>query len=120
MTGSINFRTGEVKSSRGNSTLYEIFRDNYKKRGLSEKEIDQNLNEIFEEKQIKSKTVRVFKDYSNHDMKMFYMERGAGASNLHMRFNLAAVKPGSFILSKKLTGTEEASNDLVEFPATTQ
>ncbi len=116
MTGSINFRTGEVKSSRGNSTLYEIFRDNYKKRGLSEKEIDRNLNEIFEEKQIKSKTVRVFKDYSNHDMKMFYMERGAGASNLHMRFNLAAVKPGSFILSKKLTGTEEASNDLVEFP----
>ena len=26
MTGSINFRTGEVISSRGNSTLYEIFK----------------------------------------------------------------------------------------------
>ena len=27
-------------------------------------------------------------------MKMFYMERGAGASNLHMRFNLAPYVDG--------------------------
>ena len=116
MTGSINFRTGEVKSGRGNSTLYDIFRSNYEERGLSEAEIAQKLEEIFEEKQVNGSTVRVFKDYTNHDMKMFYMERGAGASNLHMRFNLAAVKPGSFILSKKLSGTENENNDLVEFP----
>ena len=113
MTGSINFRTGEVKSSRGNSTLYEIFRSNYRSRGMSEDEISRKLDEIF---QRNANGQYVFKDYTNHTMRMFYMERGAGASNLHMRFNLAAVKPGSFILTKKLSGTENPANDLIEFP----
>ena len=45
----------------------------------------------------------IFKDYSQHTMRIFYMERGAGASNLHMRFNLSYVTPGSVILSKKVT-----------------
>ena len=116
MTGSINFRTGEVKSSRGNSTLYEIFKKNYQTRGMSEAEINAKLSESFEQRTVDGKTVHVFKDYSNHTMKMFYMERGAGASNLHMRFNLAAVQPGTFILSKKLSGTDSPSNDLIEFP----
>ena len=116
MTGSINFRTGEVISSRGNSTLYEIFKKNYQARGLSESEITSKLQEIFEQKTVNGKSVYVFKDYSPHEMRMFYMERGAGASNLHMRFNLAAVKPGSFILSKKLSGTDNEANDLIEFP----
>ncbi len=113
MTGSINFRTGQVTSSRGNSTLYEIFRSNYQARGLSESEIAQKLDEIFTQN---SEGNYVFRDYTNHTMKMFYMERGAGASNLHMRFNLAAVKPGTFILSKKLSGTDDPENDMIEFP----
>ena len=116
MTGSINFRTGEVKSTRGNTTLYELFKSNYKSRGLSDSEINTKLGEIFETKKVGGKSVNVFKDYSNHTMKMFYMERGSGASNLHMRFNLAAVKPGSFVLTKKLSGTDNAENDLIEFP----
>ena len=115
--GSINFRTGEVQSSRGvSTTLYEIFRSNYEARGLSQEEISAKLEEIFEEKTVNGRTVQVFKDYSQHSMKMFYMERGAGASNLHMRFNLAAVKPGTVELSKKLSGTDSASNGLIEFP----
>ncbi len=107
MTGSINFRTGEVKSSRGNTTLYDIF-----KAVLGEAAAD----EKFTEKTVDGKTVKVFNDYSQHDMKMFYMERGAGASNLHMRFNLAAVKPGTVELSKKLSGTDSPTNNLIEFP----
>ena len=113
MVGSINFRTGVVTSSRGNSTLYEIFRNNYIARGLPEAEIQQKLDEIFK---LNDEGNYVFKDYTNHEMKMFYMERGAGSSNLHMRFNLAAVKPGTFQLSKKLSGTEDTENDLIEFP----
>ena len=122
--GSVNFRTGVITSSNGNSTLYETFRKHYQDRGMSQEEITRKLDGdgsdenpgIFEEKTVDGKTVRVFKDYSNHSMKVFYMERGAGASNLHMRFNLAAVKPGTIVLSKKLSGTESASNSLIEFP----
>ena len=123
-TGSINFRTGEislvVKDSKGDvirartldTTLYEVFKANYQTRGLSESEISSKLDEIF----VKNGDNYIFRDYTDHTMKMFYMERGAGASNLHMRFNLAAVKPGTFILSKKLSGTENQDNSLIEFP----
>lgn len=47
---------------------------------------------------------------------MFYMERGGGASNLKMRFNLASVKAGTVQLSKELSGTESASNKLIAYP----
>lgn len=116
--GSINFRTGEVICTYnvGNekvSTLYEVFKSNYESRGMSADEVQSNLSRIF----IKNEEGNyVFKDYSSHTMRMFYMERGAGASNLHMRFNLAAVRPGTFLLSKKLSGTEVTSNSLIEFP----
>ena len=39
-------------------------------------------------------------------MKIFYMERGASASNLHMRFNLSYVTPGSVMMSKQITDEE--------------
>ncbi|MBE6027008.1 MAG: LPXTG cell wall anchor domain-containing protein [Clostridiales bacterium] len=110
--GSVNFRTGEITSTYGNSTLYETFRKNYQARGLSESEINTKLAEKFEFKD----GHYVFKDYTNHTMRMFYMERGGGASNLHMRFNLSAVKPGNVVLSKKLSGTDSESNSLMEFP----
>ncbi len=112
--GSVNFRTGVITSSRGNSTLYETFKKNYQDRGeMSEQEIEDKLAEIFK---LNEEGNYVFKDYTNHSMKMFYMERGAGASNLHMRFNLSAVKPGTFVLSKKLSGTDDPANSMIEFP----
>ena len=121
MTGSINFRTGVVTSSRPINingtmkttyTLREVFESNYRSRNpqATDAEVEAFLAEHFEPGE------PVFKDYSDHTMKMFYMERGAGASNLHMRFNLAAVKPGTFILDKKLSGTDSPNNDLIEFP----
>ena len=44
-----------------------------------------------------------FKDYSSHTMRMFYFERGAGASNLHMKFNLPVVPDGSIEVKNFLT-----------------
>ncbi len=112
MVGSVNFRTGTVHSDRGDSTLYAIFKSHYEARGLSQSEVAARLGDIFELKDGNY----VFKDYTTHTMKMFYMERGAGASNLKMRFNLASVKPGTAELSKKLTGTQSASNKLMQYP----
>ena len=111
--GSVNFRTGEVISNGVHTTLYDVFKSNYEARGGAEL---YKLDEIFVTKEVNGQTVHVFSDYTTHEMKMFYMERGAGASNLKMRFNLASVKPGTVELSKKLKGGSNASNKLIQYP----
>ncbi len=110
--GSVNFRTGEVNCNGTTTSLYEVFKSNYRARGLDENEVD----ELFVTKVVNGETVHVFSDYTTHEMKMFYMERGAGASNLKMRFNLASVKPGTVELSKKLKGIDNTSNKLIQYP----
>ena len=45
------------------------------------------------------------KEYSTHDFKMFYMERGAGASNLEMQFNLLTILEDSFRVTKEMPKT---------------
>ena len=110
--GSVNFRTGEVNCNGTVTSLYEIFKSNYQDRGLDVSKVD----ELFVTKTVNGETVHVFSDYTTHEMKMFYMERGAGASNLKMRFNLASVKPGTVELSKQLKGVDSASNKLIQYP----
>ncbi len=110
--GTVNFRTGDVKCNDTETTLYKIFKSNYQARGLDVSKVD----ELFVTKTVDGKTVHVFNDYTTHEMKMFYMERGAGASNLKMRFNLASVKPGTVELSKKLKGVDNESNKLIQYP----
>ena len=50
-------------------------------------------------------------------MRMFYFERGAGASNLHMKFNLPVVPDGSIEVKKELSNTdkEKYANVLFKF-----
>ncbi|MBR4164124.1 MAG: hypothetical protein IKR11_11425 [Solobacterium sp.] len=110
--GSVNFRTGEVICNGNVSTLYDIFKSNYQAREKDPSAVD----DLFVTKTVNGETVHVFNDYSTHEMKMFYMERGAGASNLKMRFNLASVQPGTVELSKKLKGIDQASNKLIQYP----
>jgi len=110
--GSVNFRTGEVNCNGTVTSLYEVFKSNYQARGKDPSLVD----DLFVTKTVNGQTVHVFSDYTTHEMKMFYMERGAGASNLKMRFNLASVKPGTVELSKKLKGVDNASNKLIQYP----
>lgn len=110
--GSVNFRTGEVNCNGTETTLYDIFKSNYQARGKNPDDADA----LFVTKTVDGETVHVFNDYTAHEMKMFYMERGAGASNLKMRFNLASVKPGTVELSKKLKGIDNKSNKLIQYP----
>lgn len=95
LPGSVNFRTGEVSVNGKSTTLRDLFRENYSKRGLNPGDADglfiKNDEGNF-----------VFPDDTQHTMRIFYLERGAGASNLHMRFNLSSVKKGTVQLSKEL------------------
>ena len=43
----------------------------------------------------------VFRDNSAHTVRIFYMERGAGASNLRMRFNLTSTGRGRFCCRRR-------------------
>ena len=95
------------------TTLYDVFRGNYEERGMSQAEIDQRLYELFEDD---GSGHMIFRDYTSHDMKIFYMERGAGASNLHMRFNLASVKEGTVRLSKEVSGVDDSDSLLTYYP----
>lgn len=64
-SGSIDFSTGEVTVENQNSTtLKDCFKE-------AEKYNENDWNDN-----------GTFKDYTTHTIKMFYMERGAGASNL--------------------------------------
>ena len=118
--GSVNYRTGDVYVNGVHYTLRELFEKNYRERNeypaRNQATSDENaavdafLAKYFDE----GKTI--FKDYTTHTMRIFYMERGASASNLHMRFNLASVKPGTVELTKELDGIDESVSVLAEYP----
>ncbi|MBQ6421455.1 MAG: hypothetical protein IJK02_10315 [Clostridia bacterium] len=121
LVGKINFRTGEVvipdpektDGSSTTTTLRALFEKNYCERnGLQpgDPAVEAHLDSIF------TPGTSVFKDYTSHTMKMYYMERGAGASNLHMRFNLTTAVDGQLLLSKTVSGTDKEDYASAEFP----
>lgn len=111
LSGSINYSTGEVIVNGVPTTLRELFRASYAASHPGE-DVDAFLNKKFK---LKNGNY-VFKDYSLHTIKIFYMERGGGASNLRMRFNLSPVTPGAVLLSKELSGTDKDKYAGVKFP----
>ncbi|HCA22146.1 MAG TPA: hypothetical protein DEO87_07200, partial [Lachnospiraceae bacterium] len=118
----VNFRDGTITYPVGGNdslpkTLREAFTAAYREKNpdATDSEISTYLDQYFDGE--------VFKDYTQHTMKIFYMERGAGASNLHMRFNLSSVTEGKVLFAKSLTdmdGNEldesEVDLDKLKFP----
>ena len=97
LTGTINFATGEVVE-------YDTAKNDGS--GTTPSKIWDKLN-IFEEQYYSD----VFKPYTQHTIKMFYMESGAGASNLRIKFNLPTVPNNSLDVTKQLQSTENADLD---------
>ena len=60
-------------------------------------------------------TGNTFKDYTTHTFKMFYMERGAGASNLHVKFNIQVIPSGQVEVRKELSNTDKEKYSNVKF-----
>ncbi len=110
--GSVNYRTGEVVVNGRHTTLKDLFYSNYIERGHSPAEAQAYVDAKFEQN-IEGNWV--FTDNSRHTMRIFYMERGAGASNLKMKFNLASVRPGTVQLSKELLGVDSSDSIKAEF-----
>ena len=114
LDGSVNFKTGDIIENGTHFTLRDRFKDAYKAQypTATDNEVNNWLRSIFKvEKKIvngeeKEEITSVFKDYSSHSMRMFYLERGAGASNIRMRFNLSEYKEGRVQLEKVVSGTE--------------
>lgn len=116
-SGYIDFATGEVG-------IYDSITKNYSSPILSTTNIkdlfrnagmfpdgkkwdDKNVNEYFQG--------NTFKDFTSHSFKMFYMERGKGASNLHMKFNLEVIPEGQVEVTKRLTNTDKENYTNVNF-----
>ena len=112
LAGNVNFSTGDVIVEGKSTNLREIFKSNYISRNpnATDEQINAYLAEYFKEGE------NIFKDYSPHTMKLFYMERGAGASNLHMRFNISNASSTKATLTKKVTGSDDIDFNIVEYP----
>lgn len=101
-SGYIDFNTGKVhveigRANNQNITSDTTIRAMFREAGRfpdGSKWNDRNADKYF-----KGDTLA---DYTAHNMKMFYMERGAGASNLHMKFNLPIIPEGQIQVRKEL------------------
>lgn len=86
--------TGEKIPAEKNGTIKEMFWQarRFPDGSAWNDERDERVEEFFEE--------NTFKDYSEHKFQMFYLERGGGASNLHVKFNLPTVPKNTVNVEK--------------------
>lgn len=89
-SGSINFRTGEVKWTDTPTNKDSV------ERSSNIKTLFANANA----EESKNWSGNTFADGSYHRIQIFYMERGAGASNLKMSFNLKTIPDGQLAVRK--------------------
>ena len=106
LSGTIDFSTGKVNNPTGSSlagekTLYQIFMD-VLNNSSTPQAVKDRINAITWKDVDGNGTLDTFADYTNHDFKAFYMERGAGASNLDIQFNLKVVRPGEVVVEKQV------------------
>ena len=104
-TGRINFATGEVTWS------------DTQKGGKPQMKSTSIRNQFKNAGREESVTWKgdTFSNYSQHEIKVFYMERGAGASNCKIKFNLPVVPKGSVNVGKEVTNINEGSYSDVDF-----
>jgi len=99
LSGTINFATGEVTNPPGSglpptTTLKAIF-----EAALADSSTPDDVKEKIRAIEWDGNT---FADYTNHSFSAFYMERGAGASNLDLQFNLKVTLTDQFTVEKEL------------------
>ena len=124
-TGRINFATGDVDYTttanlttfkKGHTTIKEQFEKALAKRkkdgtlvGNGETTYDGKTYDDLK----KTWRGNTFTDNSFHKIQFFYMERGAGASNLKLKVNIPTIPKGSVTVQKQVEGLnpEQAKNE---------
>ena len=121
LTGEINFSTGEVNINGTESDLKTLYIEAYDiYYNISESDAKTRVEADFSWRPVVNSTTGTitytFADLTSHHFNMYYMERGAGAANLDLEFNLALLREKSFVVEKKIEGTNSKSAyDDVEF-----
>ena len=122
-TGRINFATGDVDyTTTANLTTFVKDHTTIKKqfeKALAKK--NKNGKLVGNEKTTYDGTAyddlkwkgNTFTDNSLHRIQFFYMERGAGASNLKLKVNIPTIPKGSVTVQKRVEGlnAEQAKNE---------
>lgn len=112
-SGSIDFSTGTIVEN-GDTIPDGIYNRYLRSELFSEDE----LNDIFTEITISGQTRHIFSDYYNAKMDFFYLERGAGASNCHIKFNMPPIPQNTIIVGKQITDANASIYSDVEFSFT--
>ena len=106
--GSIDFSTGVVKVGNSTTTLQALFMQALKDQGKSDAEItawlDANMAKV-------NGSYTTFKNYTSHDMNMYYFERGHGGSNCKLDFNLVTVESGQIQIGKETENVPDTDED---------
>ena len=95
-SGSINFATGDVLVTGSGNQQHKTTLTAMMQAALGEQWVKENMEG------------NTFKDFSNHTMKFFYLERGHGGSNCKLDFNLETVPDGVIDVHKKITDSNTA------------
>lgn len=106
--GSIDFSTGVINQKGDTYNIYDLYK-------ASKKFTQQELDNMFKEVSVNGKSYHIFKDYKKVEMKFFYLERGAGASNCHIKFNMPPIPKNSIIVEKKIENANADVYSDVEF-----
>lgn len=109
-SGTIDFSTGTIEEN-GNTIDDGIYK-RYQNSGLFTSE---ELADMFTEITVNGRTRHIFADYKNVDMDFFYLERGAGASNCHIKFNMPPIPDDTIIVGKQITDANASVYSDVEF-----
>lgn len=114
-SGSINFATGEVQwYDCKNGDDPKLYTTTIEKQFEAAEESTDDWKDSGKPDS-NGKTNKIFSDYSKHEIKIFYMERGSGASNCKMEFNLPVMPKDSIKIAKTVGNINEGSYSNIEF-----
>lgn len=111
--GTINFATGKIDyTDATDTTIYAMYVDAWEEAGKTPQQITDLTNQYFV--QDTSGNYR-FKDYSQHKLDFFYLERGAHDTNCKIKFNLIAIPENTVSIEKEITKANMANFADAEF-----